>query len=347
MIIREDDFDPRYSLEQVKEVHELFLKYDMMHTTALNVMRGERYGIGPEVVDYIKSTKNWDIQLHGWDHEEYHKWPYHTVIRDLYAGIAYIERVFGKRPIIFYPPWNGDSEHIKRACDEAGIQLSNNAVYIRHYLQKPEKYKDQNIIYFHSWERPCIDALEPLFKLLKGETTVEPRDIGTLDKPKDSKGRIALNQYIVPRFASFFKSMDRIINIGKHRYWDYKPFFNNPKLLCYYENLDSDSKEGSEIVADIQQCPQIESESINGIMMIGVYESLERPKDAFSEMHRIIKPGGKIMIAFPGVGYQYGNITMMSWVNDLELFRIDESYFYYDNDKDVSSICVIATKRIK
>ena len=169
---------------------------------------------------------------------------------------------------------------------------------------------------------------------------IEPRDYG-------SKGRKALNTYIIPRFSGLFKNGDRILNIGRHLIWDYGLFFNNPKLMCYYQNLDSDVKNigSGDIHGNIESCPVIEGGSYHGIMMIGVFEFIDKHESAFEEIYRILKSDGKLLVAFPGIGTDYGSVTLTSWVDYLKKFRIDETYFYYDNDMDISSVCVICTKR--
>lgn len=169
MIIREDDFDPRYKVEQVKFVHEMFLGRNLTHTIALQMAVGGQFVHKQEVIDYVKSTGNWDIQLHGWNHEEYHKWPMRDIARDLFAAIAYTQKLFGVTPKIFYPPWNGESPSIEAACKLTGLEFNNKAAYIIHYLREPKKWDWVEAIYFHAWEKSNLDRLPKLLDKFKKE----------------------------------------------------------------------------------------------------------------------------------------------------------------------------------
>jgi len=164
-IIREDDFDPRYSFATVKNTHELFLQKNLIHTLAIQAKRHEGVGHTQEVIDYINSTSNWDIQLHGWDHDRYSDWKYNDIVRDLFAGIGYCQQMFKRVPTVFYPPWNCESNVLKQACQYVGLQFNNNCAYIMSYTNTPESYQDKNVIYFHNWDLNNSKALPKLLDM--------------------------------------------------------------------------------------------------------------------------------------------------------------------------------------
>ena len=166
-IIREDDFDPRYPASVVQKTHEMFLQKNLIHTLAVQVKRHSGVGHTQELINYINSTSNWDIQLHGWDHERYSDWEFNDIVRDLYAAIGYCQHKFNHTPTVLYPPWNCESDVLKRACDYVGLLFNNNCAYIMSYTNSPEKYQDKNVVYFHNWDNFNCEALPKLLDMAK------------------------------------------------------------------------------------------------------------------------------------------------------------------------------------
>lgn len=166
-IIREDDFDPRYSLDFVKKIHELFLEKNLIHTVALLPSKEDRIGHTEELISYINSTSNWDIQVHGWHHEKYSEWKYEDTVKDLFAVIGYIRQKFNKDPSIFYPPWNCDSDILRKACQYVGLEHNNNCAYIMSYTNTPEKYQDKNVVFFHAWDKYNYPEIPKLLDMAK------------------------------------------------------------------------------------------------------------------------------------------------------------------------------------
>ena len=174
-----------------------------------------------------------------------------------------------------------------------------------------------------------------------------------------SKGRAVLHKEILPKFAGYFKNDDKIVNIGTHRFWDYSTYFVNPDLLCEYVSTDlrevPDQITGNnrvDLVDNICQS-KLESETVNGFLFIGMHDNISDPNAAYKEMYRILKPGGKILIAFPGSGAKCGGelVKMDEWRDFIPMFIVDEVHYVYGpenqerhTDEKNTSIIVIGRK---
>ncbi|MDD5015243.1 MAG: hypothetical protein PHW73_09145, partial [Atribacterota bacterium] len=69
IIVRNDDFDPRWSLDIVKKFHEFFMERNMVETLSIQMVRGYTIGFNEDVVNNIKNNSNYNLALHGWEHE--------------------------------------------------------------------------------------------------------------------------------------------------------------------------------------------------------------------------------------------------------------------------------------
>lgn len=121
-------------------------------------------------------------------------------------------------------------------------------------------------------------------------------------------GRLFINKYLLPRLANEIVDGSKVLFVGVHKYWDYSCLFNNPGKLCVFETLDKHPGAGDQpkptYNASIEDCKEtIPDESYDLVIMIGVYEFLDHKKEAFSEINRILRPGGKAMLSLPGSGY--------------------------------------------
>ncbi len=86
-----------------------------------------------------------------------------------------------------------------------------------------------------------------------------------------------------------------------------EPFFRdmfNPQHITSYDIIDILPNDSVTIAADIQQCPQIASNTFDVIVCTQVLEHVANPFLAVAELHRILKPGGKLLITVPA-SYPY------------------------------------------
>ena len=116
--------------------------------------------------------------------------------------------------------------------------------------------------------------------------------------------------------------------IGVDSKWDYRFLFKQ------YTTLDINPKTNPDIVADIQECPEIKNDSYDAIIMTGVYEYLKFIDNAFDEIFRILKPGGKALFCLPGSAYYKDRFTFdLLDIGELEKFTIEDIKVVYYKSK--------------
>lgn len=133
---RDDDISCFTTIQQFKPIHDLFIKYNKIHTIA--VLAKDLWE-NKEICYYLATTPNLDIQLHGWDHVDY-SLDYSQISeletkQKLTTAIEYLEEHISKyrrekgmpelKITKFLPPWNKESEMIKRVCQELGLEFDN------------------------------------------------------------------------------------------------------------------------------------------------------------------------------------------------------------------------------
>lgn len=143
-----------------------------------------------------------------------------------------------------------------------------------------------------------------------------------LEPSANTKGRDFMNSVVIPRFAEFFKDDDLIYNIGQHVFWDYSTIFNNFHLRANYLTTDTDPTQGTPDVIDDITDSKLASDSAEGVMYVGMSDVVRDHPKALEHIYRILKPGGRLLFSFHGVG-------MGTIIDLLKKFKIDEMYFVY------------------
>ena len=166
------------------------------------------------------------------------------------------------------------------------------------------------------------------------------------DLEKTSKGRYFLNTWMIPKCTTLLKNGQEVLFIGTDTEWDYKPFFWNPSKQCPYTTIDKNSTYNPDIVGNIENMPQIESGKYSLVIMIGIYEFLDKISEAFTECLRVLKPGGYLLVAFPGKGYYNDDrgISPNQVGEILKDYRVLETHYLYEGSKEPNSICVLCQK---
>lgn len=138
-----------------------------------------------------------------------------------------------------------------------------------------------------------------------GKIIESPRDRSARMSANDLKSRLKKSHplflsYIylyreIKRFFSSFKSDEVIVDFGCGQK-PYKAFINSE---IKYIGIDIDkSNDKADIISSVYSV-NLNDNSADYSVSFQVIEHLEKPQEMLSEMYRITKPGGKIMLTFP------------------------------------------------
>lgn len=132
-IFRDDDISHLTNLEEFKKVHEFFNEHNCIHTIALLTKDIQR---NPELVKYINSQNNIDVQVHSFEHIEFVFATDDEIRFQLNHSSTVIENLFGKKPTVLYPTFNSVDERVIRIAAECGLETSYKKIstlyYVRH-----------------------------------------------------------------------------------------------------------------------------------------------------------------------------------------------------------------------
>jgi len=107
-IFRDDDISYKTDVRVVKYIHEQFLKHHLVHTASFLCEHLEQ---NTKVIDYINSTTNWNLCIHGWTHKNYCLLKKNEIGEELDKCILKMEEVFDKTPEKWFLPYNGWTDH--------------------------------------------------------------------------------------------------------------------------------------------------------------------------------------------------------------------------------------------
>lgn len=142
---------------------------------------------------------------------------------------------------------------------------------------------------------------------------------------ENTRGREYVNRVAMPHFASFFKDGQRILFVGRHPIWDYSPFFNSPQKQCEYIVIDSseDCNPPPDFYDNVGKS-QFPDEHFDGIVLIGVYDSLYKAtaEEVTAGVLRMLKPDGRVFVATTA-----GDAGSYNPVNAWPDFVVDEVHY--------------------
>lgn len=164
MTFRDDDISHLTNLKRFTDVHELFIKYGVIHTIAFICKDIEK---NPELIAYINKHKDsFDIQIHCWEHTPM---PENVdLARDLRGCINAIEYQFGTKPTVVYPPWNRSDKYVVDVAESLGLTVSHKKTTLSAYVRTMGDIAE-DVINFHSWSEPEVILLEPALKIYTRE----------------------------------------------------------------------------------------------------------------------------------------------------------------------------------
>lgn len=169
------------------------------------------------------------------------------------------------------------------------------------------------------------------------------------DLQRTTKGRYFLNTNLLPRLAKSLPDGSRVLFVGTDSSWEYKSLFWNPSKLCLFETMDIKEHLKPDIVGDISNCPQIQNDTYDLLILIGVYEFVEDRPGMFNEINRILKPTGKALLALPGIKVyadEKHGVTPSQIHEKVLPLKIEELYVIEDQvDRPPSSVIAIAVRK--
>lgn len=169
LTIRHDDFDFRMQPQEYIDLHEEFIGHGLIETAVVQLTASGRiHDYKPELIEYMNTAPNWNIQLHGWSHDIYSKMSWDDIARDLSASCFLFKRLFGKVPTVWYPPHNEKTEEMEKAAVWAGIKIDNESYDIAEFTKQMETGTfSGNSVYFHLWENGKKHLIPTMLKLAK------------------------------------------------------------------------------------------------------------------------------------------------------------------------------------
>jgi peptidoglycan/xylan/chitin deacetylase (PgdA/CDA1 family) len=154
MIWRDDDVGKDTRLADLIAIDDLFQTYRIPHTVAI---MAEGMDTAPELVDFI-IERQMLVELHCWTHHDL-RYDHHRQRTNLAQAVAMIERLFGKRPTVLYPPWNRTNADVVKAAGALGLKVSTEKLSLAQYIRAGGDVAEDTIN-FHHWFVPEALLLE-------------------------------------------------------------------------------------------------------------------------------------------------------------------------------------------
>ena len=169
LIIRQDDFDFRLPPEKYIENHKKFIEAGLTETAVLQLCQnGNLAEFHPDIIEYLKTAPNWDIQLHGWSHDNYSEMKFQFVLRDISAAMYWVEGLLGKKPTIWFPPWNQTSVEMKEVAKILELEINNESNDIEKFIRevKDGSFKGGSV-YYHLWHHHDFELIDEMIECAK------------------------------------------------------------------------------------------------------------------------------------------------------------------------------------
>jgi len=151
--------------EMFKAFHQVFQKYGVLHTIALITKDIEQ---NEALVNYINDNREqFDVQLHCVEHIDFThnlqqaEWQFKT-------GCDDIERIFGKRPTIWFPTWNKTTDQLNAIAKRCGLEVSYKKISVDQYIRVNGDVAE-DVINMHFWNYGDQINLEPALKIYTGK----------------------------------------------------------------------------------------------------------------------------------------------------------------------------------
>ena len=158
MIYRDDDVSKDTDLKRFKEIHSLFIKYNVLHTVSLICAGIEKNMPLLKYLQQQKKAGTLDIQVHAWDHFDFTT-NLPQVVIDLPKCVNAIKNFFAGTPDTLYPPWNKSSPDVEYIAWQNNLRVSNKKISLSQYLRDVKG----EVINWHYWADE-VNQLEAALK---------------------------------------------------------------------------------------------------------------------------------------------------------------------------------------
>jgi ubiquinone/menaquinone biosynthesis C-methylase UbiE len=141
----------------------------------------------------------------------------------------------------------------------------------------------------------------------------------------------SIARYYVNQFVTIYSPdiQGNVLEIGRSVYSD--QFKSQAQS---YQCLDIEAYDDVDIVADIQDMKHVQDNSFDSILCTQVLEHVKNPFLAVAELHRVLKPGGKLFLTVPFLNnihmepHDYWRFTEFSIAHLLSEFAKVEIFKY-------------------
>lgn len=147
MIFRDDDISCFTNVDDFKRVHELFNKYNVTHTIAVIAKDIDK---NSELIEYILSQSNINVQLHCWDHVDMTQLNEIELQWAFSKGVSCLKTWLKKNPTILYPPWNKHSTPMDEKAKMFDMTVSSKKISLAQYIKFGGDVGEETIN-FHYW----------------------------------------------------------------------------------------------------------------------------------------------------------------------------------------------------
>lgn len=161
MIWRDDDIGYLTNVDEFIKVHEIFNEHNCIHTIAVLTKDIHR---NKPLIDYIKSQKNFDIQVHSYEHIDFAHATEEEIRFQLSKSVDIITNLFGNKPKFFYPTFNSINDDVIRIALSFGLTTSYEKASALYYLRHDGNIT-QNVINFHYHDYIESILIGPCLKL--------------------------------------------------------------------------------------------------------------------------------------------------------------------------------------
>ena len=126
MIYIRDDDVLLGEFAKFKRVHDKICRSPrLMHRPAIVVSDIQKFDDGMLLVEEETKEGRMLPEIHGLEHIDYAKIPFIEIKTHLYTCVEFIENKFSYTPLKWYTPWGADTEEMRRASKEVGLELVN------------------------------------------------------------------------------------------------------------------------------------------------------------------------------------------------------------------------------